>query len=180
MPPIDETFANYLAAGEASALKALALPSIPLKMTSHLNGWVGLGLPYTRCLRYRHTKPTCWRIWIRARVSPRCSGRAVPHHRSGSSGNQTNCCLDWKVDGSDGGEKVVEKLRDAKVRSAAFKSCIPLRSESTPRTSDLWGLDRWWFFLIKRNASEGLELGLVVSAPFSRFWVVGLHSKNRI
>ncbi|ROL55539.1 Ovoinhibitor [Anabarilius grahami] len=38
MPPIDETFANYLVTGSAPSLKAPVLPSKPLKMTSRLNG----------------------------------------------------------------------------------------------------------------------------------------------
>ncbi|ROJ25309.1 hypothetical protein DPX16_20122 [Anabarilius grahami] len=38
MPPIDETFANYLVTGQAPTLKAPVLPSKPLKVTSRLNG----------------------------------------------------------------------------------------------------------------------------------------------
>ncbi len=38
MPPIEETLASYLLAGVTSTLKAPALPSKPLRETSHLNG----------------------------------------------------------------------------------------------------------------------------------------------
>ncbi|XDV19450.1 hypothetical protein PO909_024920 [Leuciscus waleckii] len=38
MPPIDETFANYLVSGQASTLRAPTLPSKPLKTTARLNG----------------------------------------------------------------------------------------------------------------------------------------------
>ncbi|XP_051719126.1 uncharacterized protein LOC127495712 isoform X43 [Ctenopharyngodon idella] len=38
MPPIDETFANYLITGRVPTLKAPVLPTKPLKVTSRLNG----------------------------------------------------------------------------------------------------------------------------------------------
>lgn len=46
MPPIEDTFANYLSMGEASSLKTQTLSSKPYHVTSHLNGnwssWWGL------------------------------------------------------------------------------------------------------------------------------------------
>lgn len=38
MPPIDETFVNYLVSGRASTLKATTLPYKLLKLTSRLKG----------------------------------------------------------------------------------------------------------------------------------------------
>ncbi|KAK2911433.1 hypothetical protein Q8A67_003566 [Cirrhinus molitorella] len=38
MPPVEETLASYLSTGETSSLKTPSLPSIPLQITSRLNG----------------------------------------------------------------------------------------------------------------------------------------------
>ncbi|KAI2647600.1 Serine/threonine-protein kinase MEC1 [Labeo rohita] len=38
MPPVEETLASYLSTGETSSLKTPSLPSIPLQVTSRLNG----------------------------------------------------------------------------------------------------------------------------------------------
>lgn len=38
LPPIEDTFVNYLSVGDTLMLMTLTLPSKPLKMTSMLNG----------------------------------------------------------------------------------------------------------------------------------------------
>ncbi|ROL45268.1 hypothetical protein DPX16_17879 [Anabarilius grahami] len=79
MPPVDETFANYLVTGRAPTLKAPVLPYKPLKMTSRLNG------------------------------------------REYAAAGQAGAALHTMT------------LREAKARSAAFKACIPIRSDPGPR-----------------------------------------------
>ncbi|XP_048039521.1 uncharacterized protein LOC125264325 [Megalobrama amblycephala] len=174
MPPIDETFANYLVTGSAPTLKAPFLPSKPLKMTSRLNGRAyaaagqagaalhtmavlqayqadllkdldqGQGLSpdavaelrQTTDLALRATKQTAASIG-RSMAAMVATERHLWLTMADIGEKEKGSLLDAPVSPSElfGGsvEAVVGKFREARARSAAFKKCIPLRSDSGPR-----------------------------------------------
>ncbi|ROI46622.1 hypothetical protein DPX16_7740 [Anabarilius grahami] len=174
MPPIDETFANYLATGSAPTLKAPVLPSRPLKMTSRLNGRAyaaagqagaalhtmavlqayqadllkdldqGQGLSpdavaelrQTTDLALRATKHTSASIG-RSLAAMVATERHLWLNMADIGEKEKGSLLDAPVSPSElfGGsvEAVVGKFREARARSAEFKKCIPLRSDSGPR-----------------------------------------------
>ncbi len=64
MPRVEQMLAGYLSPGAASSLKAPVLPTKPLRVSSAL--WargtrqqVRLAHVFTRCMCYKHIKPTC-------------------------------------------------------------------------------------------------------------------------
>ncbi|ROL44499.1 hypothetical protein DPX16_0387 [Anabarilius grahami] len=174
MPPIDETFANYLVTGNAPSLKAPVLPSKPLKMTSRLNGKAyaaagqagaalhsmavlqayqadllkdldqGQGLSpdvvdelrRTTDLALRATKQTAALIG-RSMAAMVATERHLWLNMADIGEKEKGFLLDAPVSPSElfGGsvETVVGKFREARARSAAYKNCIPLRSDSGPR-----------------------------------------------
>ncbi|MGL5882283.1 MAG: hypothetical protein ACRCY0_03465, partial [Synechococcus elongatus] len=174
MPPIDETFANYLVAGRAPTLKAPVLPSKPLKVTSRLNGRAyaaagqagaalhtmavlqayqadllkdldqGQGLSpdavaelrQATDLALRATKQTAASIG-RSMAAMVATERHLWLTMTDIGEKEKGSLLDAPVSPSElfGGsvEAVVGRFREAKARSAAFKNCIPLRSDSGPR-----------------------------------------------
>ena len=174
MPPIDETFANHLVSGRASALSAPALPSKPLKTTARLNGRAytaagqagaalhtmavlqayqadllgdldqGAGLSpeavaelrRTTDLALRATKQTAASIG-RSMAAMVATERHLWLNLAGIGEKEKAFLLDAPVSPSElfgtSVEAVVGKFREAKARSAAFKTCIPLRSGSEPR-----------------------------------------------
>jgi hypothetical protein len=174
MPPIDETFANYLVSGRASTLRAPTLPSKPLKTSARLNGRAytaagqagaalhtmavlqayqadllgdldqGAGispdavaeLRRTTDLALRATKQTAAAIG-RSMAAMVATERHLWLSLADIGDKEKAFLLDSPVSPSElfgtSVEAVVGKFREAKARSAAFKTCIPLRSGSAPR-----------------------------------------------
>ena len=174
MPPVEDTFANYLARGEASTLTAPTLPSRPLQTTSRLNGRAyaaagqagaalhtmavlqayqadllkdldqGQGLSpdavaELRCttdLALRATKQTATAVG-RSMAAMVVTERHLWVNLSGVEEKERSFLLDAPVSPSElfgtSVEAVVGKFREARARSAAYRSYIPRRSRPAPR-----------------------------------------------
>ncbi|KAL0158365.1 hypothetical protein M9458_046441, partial [Cirrhinus mrigala] len=173
MPPVEETLASYLSVGKASSLKTTSLPSIPLQVTSHLNGRAyaaagqavgalhtmavlqayqadllkdldkGQGLFPDEVAELRHTTDLALRATKQAATAMgRSMGAMVVTERhlwvnlADLGKKERGFLLDAPVSPSElfgtSVETVVEKFREAKARSAAFKTFIPCRSRSEP------------------------------------------------
>ncbi|XP_026126050.1 uncharacterized protein LOC113107622 [Carassius auratus] len=187
MPPVEETFANYLVSGRVSTLKAPTLPSKPLKATARLNGRAytaagqagaalhtmavlqayqadllqdldqGAGLSpeavaelrRTTDLSLRATKQTAAAIG-RSMAAMVATERHLWLNLADIGEKEKSLLLDSPVSPAKlfgtSVEAVVGKFREAKARSAAFKTCIPLRSGPQPRQAGgpgpSWSEDR--------------------------------------
>ncbi|KAL0152362.1 hypothetical protein M9458_052087 [Cirrhinus mrigala] len=173
MPPVEETLASYLSVGKASSLKTPSLPSIPLQVTSRLNGREyaaagqavgalrtmavlqayqadllkdldkGQGLSPDEVAELRHTTDLALRATKQAATAMgRSMGAMVVTERhlwvnlADLGKKERGFLLDAPVSPSElfgtSVETVVEKFREARARSAAFKTFIPRRSRSEP------------------------------------------------
>ncbi|KAI2665347.1 Lamina-associated polypeptide 2, isoform alpha [Labeo rohita] len=173
MPPVEETLASYLSVGKASSLKTPSLPSIPLQVTSRLNGRAyaaagqavgalhtmavlqayqadllkdldkGQGLSPDEVAELRRTTDLALRATKQAATAMgRSMGAMVVTERhlwvnlADLGKKERGFLLDAPVSPSElfgtSVETVVEKFREARARSAAFKTFIPRRSRSEP------------------------------------------------
>ncbi|KAL0169000.1 hypothetical protein M9458_037222, partial [Cirrhinus mrigala] len=173
MPPVEETLASYLSVGKASSLKTPSLPSIPLQVTSRLNGRAyaaagqavgalhtmavlqayqadllkdldkGQGLSPDEVAELRRTTDLALRATKQAATAMgRSMGAMVVMERhlwvnlADLGKKERGFLLDAPVSPSElfgtSVETVVEKFREARARSAAFKTFIPRRSRSEP------------------------------------------------
>ncbi|KAL0204024.1 hypothetical protein M9458_002042, partial [Cirrhinus mrigala] len=173
MPPVEETLASYLSVGKASSLKTPSLPSIPLQVTSRLNGRAyaaagqavgalhtmavlqayqadllkdldkGQGLSPDEVAELRCTTDLALRATKQAATAMgRSMGAMVVTERhlwvnlADLGKKERGFLLDAPVSPTElfgtSIETVVEKFREARVRSAAFKTFIPRRSRSEP------------------------------------------------
>ncbi|XP_050988385.1 uncharacterized protein LOC127179128 [Labeo rohita] len=168
MPPVEETLASYLSMGETSLLKTPSLPSIPLQVTSRLNGKAyaaagqavgalhtmavlqalkdldkGQGLSPDEMSELRRTTDLALRATKQAATAMgRSMGAMVVTERhlwvnlADLGKKERGFLLNVLVSPSElfgaSVEAVVEKFREARTRSAAFKTFIPRRSRSEP------------------------------------------------
>ncbi|KAL0177086.1 hypothetical protein M9458_025980, partial [Cirrhinus mrigala] len=150
MPLIEETLASYLSVGEASSLKTPSLPTEPLQRTSSLNGRAytaagqavaslhtmavlqayqadllkdldkGQGLSPDEVAELRRTTDLALQATKQA---------ATAMGRSMAMKKEKGFLLDAPVSlFGTSVETVIEKFREAKARSAAFKTFIPRRT----------------------------------------------------
>ncbi|KAI2653751.1 Lamina-associated polypeptide 2, isoform alpha [Labeo rohita] len=173
LPPVEETLASYLSLGKVTSLKTPSLPSIPLQVTSRLNGRAyaaagqavgtlhtmavlqayqadllkdldkGQGLSPDEVAELRRTMDLALRATKQAATAMgRSMGAMVVTERhlwvnlADLGKKERGFLLDAPVSHSElfgaSVETVVEKFREARMRSAAFKTFIPRRSRSEP------------------------------------------------
>ncbi|KAL0153006.1 hypothetical protein M9458_051710, partial [Cirrhinus mrigala] len=158
MPPIEETLASYLSLGEASSLKAPSLPTEPIQRTSSLNGraYAAAGqavaslhtmavlqayqadllkLRRTMDLALRATKQATT-VMGRSMVAMVVTERHLWVNLADLGKKEKGFLLDAPVSPSElfgtSVETVIENFKEAKARSAAFKTFIPRRTRSEP------------------------------------------------
>ncbi|KAI2657131.1 Oncostatin-M [Labeo rohita] len=165
MPPVEETLASYLSMGEVSSLKTPSLPSIPLQVTSRLNGKAyaaagqavgalhtmavlqayhtdllkdldkGQGLSPDKVSELRRTTDLALRATKQAATAMgRSMGAMVVMERhlwvnlADLGKKERGFLLDapvWPSELFGASVETVEKFREARTRSAAFKTFIP-------------------------------------------------------
>ncbi|XP_016315001.1 uncharacterized protein LOC107667797 [Sinocyclocheilus anshuiensis] len=137
MPAVEETLASYLSLGEASSLNPPSLPSVPLQATSRTNGkaYGTAELRRTTDLALRATKQAASAMG-RAMAARVVTERQLWVNLADIGKKERGFLLDAPVSPSElfgtSVETVVDKFREAKSRSAAFKSFIPRRPRSEP------------------------------------------------
>ncbi|KAI2661106.1 hypothetical protein H4Q32_030142 [Labeo rohita] len=112
-PPVEETLASYLSMGKTSSLKTPSLPSISLQAVLLKDLDKGQGLSPDEVAELRRTTDLALRATKQA---------ATAMGTIFSSSEFFGASV----------EAVVEKFREARARSAAFKTFIPRRSRSEP------------------------------------------------
>ncbi len=164
MPPVEETLASYLFMGRTTSLKVPSLPSKPLQDTSRLNGKAyaaagqvvaslhtmavlhadqadllkdldnGQGLSPDQVAELRGTTDLALRATKQAATAMGRSMAAMVVTEKHLWVNLADPVSPSKLFGTSV-ETVLEKFREARARSAAFKTFIPRRSRSEPEQS---------------------------------------------
>ncbi|KAL0159629.1 hypothetical protein M9458_043354, partial [Cirrhinus mrigala] len=158
MPPVEETLASYLSMCKTSSLKTPSLPSIPLQAVGALHTMAvlqayqadllkdldkGQGLSPDEVAELRRTTDLALRATKQAATAMgRSMGAMVVTERhlwvnlADLGKKERGFLLDAPVSPSElfgaSVETVVEKFREARTCSAAFKTFIPRRSRSEP------------------------------------------------
>ncbi len=186
MPPVEETLASYLSMGETASLKVPSLPSMPLQVTSRLNGKAyaaagqavaslhtmavlqayqadllkdldnGQGLSSDEVAELRRTTDLALRATKQAATAMgRSMAAMVVTERhlwvnlADLKKKEKGFLLDAPISPSQlfgtSVETVVEKFRETRARSAAFKTFIPRRSRSRSEPEQSGGPVSSWF-----------------------------------
>ncbi len=140
MPSIEETLASYLSMGETSSLKVPSLPSKPLQDTSRLNGkeYAAAG----QVVASLHTMAVlqAYQVDLLKDLDKGQAMVVTERHLwvnlADIGKKEKGSFLDAPVSLSElfgiSVKAVDEKFREAKARSAAFKTLIPRMSRSEP------------------------------------------------